>query len=299
METQIKENSPNNKGSKIIIAILALLLLGSLGYIFKMNSDHTTTVTKITSEKDQLNTELSESIAKLDEAIAENTTLSSELIAERDKLVSLQKELEKAKDDVQSLKKYKDSYNSLKKQMDKLLVENKQLKEANEKLTVERDSTIVELNSSKEVVNKLAEQTEILNSKVAEASKLVITNVKTNAYKKGGLFGGSALKNTSKASKADVLEIEFAVAANKLATKGNKLYYIQIIDSNNNVVGDNETLLFGEKYLTYSFAKDIDFQGKSVTVKHELPVKDLDKGYFFVNVFEQDELVGNSSFELK
>jgi hypothetical protein len=299
METKVQENAPNNKGPKIIIAVLAVLLLGSLGYIFKMNSDHTTTVTQMTSEKDQLNSELSESIAKLDEAIAQNTSLSSELVAERDKLIALQEELQKAKDDVKSLEKFKSSYYAVKKQMEKLLVENEQLRADNQKLTVERDSTIVELNNSKDIVNKLAEQTEILNSKVAEASKLVISNVHANAYKKGGLFGGSNLKTTDKASRADVLEIEFSIAANKLATKGEKLYYIQIIDSNNNVVGTNETILFGEKYLTYSFAKEIDFQGKSVTIKHELPVKDLDKGYFFVNVFEQDELVGNSSFQLK
>ena len=277
---------------------MALLLIGSLGYIFKMNSDHTSTVNTMTSEKDQLNSELTESIAKLDAAIAENTSLSSELIAERDKLITLQDELKKAQDDVQSLKKYKDSFFALKKESDKLLAENKQLKAENQQLTVERDSTILELNSSKEIVNKLAEETEILNSKVAEASKLVITDVKSNAYKKGGLFGGSSLKNTEKASKADVLEVEFAIAANKLASKGEKLYYIQIIDSNNNVVGQNETILFGEKYLTYSFSEQIDFQGKTVTIKHELPVKDLDKGYFFVNVFEQDELVGTTSFQL-
>ncbi|UYW02139.1 hypothetical protein K5I29_04355 [Flavobacterium agricola] len=299
MEKQMQENDSNKKGYKVIIAILALLLIGSFGYMYKMSTDHTDTVTQIQSEKDLLNIELTESINKLDEAIAQNTSLSSELTAERDKLVALQKELQQSKSDVDSLKKYRNSYLALKKQTDKLLAENKQLREANQILTNERDSTMVELNSSKVIVNQLAEQTEILNSKVEEASKLVITNVSAHAYKQGGLFGGTNLKNTSKAKKADVLEIEFSVAANKLAKKGEKLYYVQIIDSNNNVIGANDPILFGEKYLTYSFPKEVNFQGQSVVIKHELPVTDLEKGFFFVNIFEQDELVGNSSFELK
>lgn len=299
MEIQKEQNPSNNKGLKAIIVILLLLLIGSLGYIYNLSNNHTTEITKITSEKDQLDADLSEAIAKYDEAIAQNTSLSSELAAERDKLIALQEELKKSQGDVASLKKYKDSYNSLKRQMDSLLAENKKLKADNERLTVERDSTITELTSSKEVVNKLSEQNENLNSKVKEASKLVISNVESNAYKKGGLFGGSSLKDTDKASKADVLNVEFTIAGNSIAEKGIKKYYIQVIDSKNNVLGDNETVLFGEKYLSYSFIKEIDFQGKSVNIKQEIPVKNLQKGLFFVNVFEDANLVGSTSFQLK
>lgn len=299
MEIQKEQNLSNNKGLKTIIVILLLLLIGSLGYIYKLSNDHTTEITKVTSEKDQLDADLSDAIAKYDEAIAQNTSLSSELAGERDKLIALQEELKKSQGDVASLKKYKDSYNSLKRQMDSLLAENKKLKLDNERLTVERDSTVTELNTSKEVVNKLAEQNENLNSKVKEASKLIISNVESNAFKKGGLFGGSTLKDTDKASKADVLDVEFTIAGNSIAEKGIKKYYIQVIDSKNNVLGDNETVLFGEKYLSYSFIKEIDFQGKSVKIKEEIPVKNLSKGLFFVNVFEDANMVGSTSFQLK
>nr|WP_317631711.1 hypothetical protein [uncultured Flavobacterium sp.] len=299
MEIKTEQNSSSNKSLKVIIIILLLLLIGSLGYIYKLSNDHTTEVTKITSEKDQLDADLKDAIAKYDEAIAENTSLSGELAEERDKLIALQDQLKKSQGDVASLRKYRDSYNSLKKQMDSLLAENKQLKAENEKLNVQIDSTMTELNSSKDIVNQLSEQTEILSSKVKEASKLVITNVQSHAFKKGGLLGGSNLKDTDKASKADVLNISFAIAGNSLAEKGEKKYYVQVIDSKNNVLGDNETVLFGEKYLSYSFIKEIDFQGKSVTIKHDIPVKNLEKGLFTVNVFEEANLVGSSSFDLK
>ena len=48
------ENKSNNSGLKAAVVVLALLFLGSVGYIFKLSSDNKETVTSLTTEKNTL-----------------------------------------------------------------------------------------------------------------------------------------------------------------------------------------------------------------------------------------------------
>ena len=52
------ENNSNNSGLKAAVVVLALLLLTSVGYIYKITADTKKEVTKITTEKDSLAEEL-------------------------------------------------------------------------------------------------------------------------------------------------------------------------------------------------------------------------------------------------
>jgi hypothetical protein len=45
---------------------------------------------------------------------------------------------------------------------------------------------------------------------------------------------------TDKARRADVLKISFTIAENQIAKSGDKVYYVQVIDSKNNVLGDKK-----------------------------------------------------------
>ena len=51
---QKMENKSNNSGLKAAVVVLALLFLGSVGYIFKLTSDNKETVTSLTTEKNTL-----------------------------------------------------------------------------------------------------------------------------------------------------------------------------------------------------------------------------------------------------
>ena len=82
------ENQKSNSNLKAVIAILAVLLVGSLVYIFKMTSDAKamqTVITSTKSDKESVMKDLEELKSRYDAAIAENTSMSDELIAEREK----------------------------------------------------------------------------------------------------------------------------------------------------------------------------------------------------------------------
>ena len=292
-------NQDNQSKLKAIIGVLAILLIGSLIYIFKLTSDATTlqtTVTTVKSEKESVLKDLEDLKTNYDAAIAENTTMSDELIDERDKVVKLIADLKASKGDNASLQKYKTQYKAMEQKMQNLMQEVAVLKKQNQTLTTNLDSTIVVLEDNKKYNQVLVGQNEQLAKTVELGSKLSITNLKTASYK---VRSSGKQIATDKASRTDMLKINFTVAENKIAKSGDKTYYVQVIDSKNNVLGDKATISFGETSLTYSFTTTVKYENKTVEVSEQLPGKDFAKGTYFVNVFDKGELVSKSSFSLR
>lgn len=292
------EDQQNNSGSslKIIIAVLAILLVGSLVYIYKISSEAkqvNTELTKSVSEKDLVMKDLQELKATYDAAIAENTSMSEELIIERDKVVNLMNDVSKSKGDVS---KYRTQYSKLEKNMKVLIAENETLKKENTVLTTQRDSTIVVLGESRKYNEVLVGQNEEFAKTVERGAKLSILNMKTSAYK---IRSSGKQIETEKAGRVDVLRISFTIAENQIAKSGDKAYYVQVIDGKNNVLGEKQTVSFGDNTLTYSFIANVKYENKTVQVSQDLKGKDFAKGTYFVNVFDQNELVTKTSFTLK
>ncbi len=293
------ENQKSSSSLKAVIAVLAVLLVGSLVYIFKMTSETNIVKTELKStltEKETVMKDLQELKSTYDAAIAENTSMSDELTQERDKVVNLMSDLSKSKGDVASLAKYRTQSIALQSNMKVLMAENEGLKKQNTTLTTQRDSTVVVLGEAKKSNEALAGQNEELSKVVEKAAKLTVLNTRGSAYK---LKSSGKQVATDKASRADVLKISFTIAENQVAQSGAKSYFVQVIDSKNNVLGDKKTETFGDNTLTYSFISNVNYENKTVDVTENLPGKDFQKGTYFVNIFDKDQLVSKTSFTLK
>ncbi|SEA30918.1 hypothetical protein SAMN05443667_103198 [Flavobacterium gillisiae] len=292
------ENQKSSSSLKAVIAVLAVLLVGSLIYIFKVTSDVKTVQTELKStmtDKEVVMKDLQELKATYDAAISENTSMSDELIQERDKVVSLMADLNKSKGDVASMSKYKKQFFALQNNMKALMAENEGLKKENVKVTSQRDSTVVVLGESKKYNEALVGQNEELAKTVEKASKLTVLNMQGSAFK---VRSSGKQIETDKASRADMLKVSFTIAANQVAKSGDKTYYVQVIDGKNNVLGDKKTVSFGDDTLTYSFMTTVKYENKTVQVTENLPGKDFAKGTYYVNVFDKNEIVSKTSFTL-
>jgi regulator of replication initiation timing len=290
------ENQKSNSSLKAVIIILSILLVGSLAWMYKMSTDSKKTEQTLLSDKDQLIKDLEEAKASYDAAIADNSGLKEELVAERAKIEDLLEKVKKSEGDVASLRKYKNDYVRLKREMDGLIAENNRLKGENENLTVQRDSLGNELTTSKAYNDTIVKQNAALSETVTKAQKVTVVNLKTNSYKQRS---SGKLVETEKARRVDVIEISFTLAANEVAQSGNKTYYIQVIDPKNNVIGEKKTEVFGDYNLTYSFVTNAIYENKTMDIKEKISGKDFEKGLYHVNVFDKGQLVGNSTFTLK
>jgi len=292
------EDQQNNSNStlKVIISVLAILLVGSLFYIYKISNDVKYVQNELTStmtEKDSIMKNLQELKATYDAAIAENTSMSDELVKERDKVVNLMNDINKSKGDAS---KYRAEYLKLESNLKVLMAEKKKKKKQNVTLTTQRDSTVVVLGEAKKVNEILVEEKNDLSKTIEKGSKLSLVNLQTVAYQ---LKSSGKQIATDKASRANVLKISFTIAENQIAKSGNKEYYVQVIDSKNNVLGEKKTVNFDENSLTYSFISKVKYENKTVNVSEDLSGKDFAKGTYFVNVFDKNELVSKTSFSLK
>jgi hypothetical protein len=152
------------------------------------------------------------------------------------------------------------------------------------------------LGESKKQNTVLVTKNEELSKTVDLGSKLTVLNMKTSAYK---MKSSGKQIATERAGRADVLKVSFTIAENKIAKSGDKTYYVQVIDSKSNVLGEKKSETFGTKSLTYSFSTVVKYSNKTVDISEDLPGKNFEKGTYFVNVFDRDELVSKTSFTLK
>ena len=127
-------------------------------------------------------------------------------------------------------------------------------------------------------------------------SKVVMSNVKASAY---NVKSATNQIETNSSNKADYIKIIFSLDENSNAKAGEKTYYIQIINSKNNVIGKHFTEFFDNESLTYSLTKTINYVNQSVNCTIDFPYDKFEKGVYFVNIFDRNDLVGKSSFTLK
>jgi hypothetical protein len=97
--------------------------------------------------------------------------------------------------------------------------------------------------------------------------------MKTSAYK----VRNSGNKSKRIKREEQILKISFTIAENQIAKSGDKVYYVQVIDSKNNVLGDKKIIDFGADTLTYSFMTTVKYENKTVQVTENLPGKDFEK----------------------
>ena len=290
------ESQKSNSSLKAIIVVLAILLVGSLAYMYKMSTDSEKTEKGYMSEKDKLVNDLEAAKESYDAAIAENTGLKGDLEAERAKIVELLEKVKKADGTSASLRHYKTDYIKLKREHDELIAQVKKLKEENSNLTTQRDSSRTALDESKRYIDTLATKNDNLSKTVEKAQKLSLVNLKAQSFKERS---SGKLVETEKARRVDVIKISFTIAANEVAIAGNKQYYVQVIDPKNNVIGEKKTESFGDSSLTYSFITNAVYENKNMEISQTVKGEDFAKGLYTVNVFDKGVLVANSTFTLK
>jgi len=177
--------------------------------------------------------------------------------------------------------------------------EIKKLKFQNKNLLTEIESQNVVMYQQKAENDTLVSKQKKLESTLKDASKLSLSNFKVIALREKS--SGKELE-TTKSKSTDKLKISFTINGNAVAKTGKRVYYVQVLDQKNTVLGDDKLIEFGNnKALVYSFIVAADFQGKSVNVYGILNANEdhFKKGTYFVNYFDKQEIMGSTSITLE
>ncbi|MEO8234281.1 MAG: hypothetical protein ABI549_02605 [Flavobacterium sp.] len=294
MSKKVKK-SQNNKSFKIIIILLALSMLGSLFYISKLSSKSKRTIIELREEKANMLNDLEKSQLFLKQVITSNKSLSGKLLSEQNKVQQLIINLQKKEVTEKTIIDYKQSTSDIDNRIKSLLNEIDSYKDKIDSTNLVLNKTNVVLIKEKIKNDTLVVSNKKLTKKITDATKLYFYNLQTVFLK---LKSSGKQTETDKASRVNLIKISFMIAENDLSKSTTKDFYVQIIDSKSNVLGDKNIQKFGDDILTYSALLKVKYENKTIKVEGEIPVTNLNEGVLFINVFDKSKLILKSTVTL-
>ncbi len=283
-----KVNANSNQSFKIIIILLTMVVLASFFYIYKISARTKNVVISLREEKSLLLKDLERSGIMLEQAIQNKTSLNKELLLEQQKIKKLIQEIKKKDLSQAKIIKIKQGANNVNDKIITLMNEIKYYKEKS-------DSIHVVVKQQKVINDTLINSNNQLSKKVTEAAKFYYHDLQAIAYKVKS--SGKKLE-TDRASRTNILKIIFSIAENKIIAPTDKTFYIQILDRENNIIGIKKTERIGDNELNYNIKTSVKFKNETIKIVEEIPVENLKKGTFYINIFDKSSLVLSNSIIL-
>lgn len=293
MEEKKKSNS------KLIVIVLAVLLLGALAYTFYNNSEHKKVTDAIEEEKLEIEGNLDNMIIRYEEAIGQNTSMSNELIIERDRIIALRDSVKDLKATNYSLiRRYRGQISKLEETNRRLFLMTDSLTGANKMLTINLDSANVKISSQLAQNDTLSIKNVQLSEKVAIGSVLKVSSAKVLAMRERS---NGKLVETSRARNTDAFRINFTIAKNEISEQGERQVYIQIVDLKGNTIVSKGELMYNETQINYSDQTIVNYLNEAVDIISLVEVNrdNIESGLYTVNIYIEDKFVGATQITLK
>ncbi len=290
-------DSSKSNGLKVAIGILATLLIGSIIFGTKLYSDQKKVSMQLEEDKKDIISDLDDIKASYEDALAESDIVNQELADATSRIELYIDSLKSAKADVAYLRRFRRQVSILKQERERLMAENDSLRSSNQLLTLQRDSTALALSEQTKYNDSLLVQNLDLAKQVEIGSALTVSGLSAEGAR---VRSSGKIVSMSRASRVNKLRVCFAMASNSLAETGDREMYLQVLDPNGNLLGENLTFTNEEGDLNYSKKTKFYYEGNSLDVCDYIdPPADLPKGRYTVNLYDQLAMVSTTTFELK
>ena len=290
--------SSNNKLAKILIAVLVVLLISLSGYTYTLIQQNKETISVLQTDKAVVQKELETLVLSYNDILQNNELKDKELITARDRILILLDSVKNYKANLSLIARYKTQVIGLKNERTQLFKRADSLLAVTERLTIEKDSTTAALNKTIKAVDSVSISNTQMSKTLEKGALIGITNLNTTAVivRKGG-----KIKETKRATRADKIKVCYTIAPNILAQAGDRLLYIQVINPDNNIIGNTSNITFGQDLLTYSKSATVFYENQAldVCVMVEGSPQELVKGLYTISVFDGRRQIGSTTLQLK
>lgn len=292
--------SKNNNGLKVVAVLLGVVLIGTLFYTASLYKDKKETTARLIDDRNLVIEDLNNLKSDYDRAIEESESTNQELVEARSRINQYIDSVKTMKADISALYRFRKKVRLLENERKFLLAQNDSLRKSNTLIAMQRDSTIVALQTQTFVADSLVEQNTSLAKVVELGAALNLAKFSIDAVKERS---SGKLVSTTRASRADKIKICYTVAGNKIANAGDRQFYIQVKDPAGNIVGENSTASLEDgTSVVYSKVSNFFFENTALDVCDYVnkPGDDFAKGNYEVVVYDSglNEL-SNSKFVLK
>jgi len=325
MEDKQNNTAERNNTNILLWGVIALLVAAGTYFFITKNSAIEEKDTaeirleEVNIQKDQLNREYDAAVVRLDQLKTDNTAKDDEIARQESELGKLRGEIESILKDknttVAELMKARSLITALEsmttkyqKQIGALKQENIQLVDDKRNLTEEKRVVTQEKEGLQIEKRGLEKDNKQLEEKVDLGQVLSATNIEMKVInKKKNIFGKERDKATTKARRADLLEINFDLGVNRIIESGEKTVHISVIDPSGNVIhatgngaGKIDLAEGGSKDFTTK--KVIPYsQGKNAYgIKTAcVPTDNFSAGNYKVELYHKGHLIGKDNITLK
>ena len=290
--------SSNNNRAKILIGLLVVLLVSLAGYTYTLIQQNKETVLFLEADKAQVQKELEALVVSYNEILQDNKLKDKDLIAARDRVIVLLDSVKNYKANLSIITRYKAQVRGLKNERAQLFKRADSLLVVTQRLAIEKDSTTAVLIKTIKVVDSVTTANTQLFNSLEKGALIGISNLDATAIivRKGG-----KIKETKRASRADKIRVCYTIAPNTLAQAGDRVLYVQVINPENNIIGDKSNITFGQDLLTYSKSESVFYENQALDVCAIIGTtgQDVLKGLYTINIFDAQRQIGSTTLMLK
>jgi len=294
----MKTQSNNNNRAKILIGLLVVLLVSLAGYTYTLIQQNKETVLFLEADKAEVQKELEALVVSYNEILQDNKLKDKDLIAARDRIIVLLDSVKDYKANLSIITRYKAQVKGLKNERTQLFKRADSLLVVTQRLAVEKDSTTAVLIKTIKVVDSVTTANTQLFNSLEKGALIGISNLDATAIivRKGG-----KIKETKRATRADKIRVCYTIAPNTLAQAGDRVLYVQVINPDNNIIGDKSNITFGQDLLTYSKSESVFYENQALDVCAIVGTagQDVLKGLYTINIFDAQRQIGSTTLMLK
>jgi cell division protein ZapB len=300
----VSETPKKNNRAAIAIAILSIVVIvqGIKIYLDYKDKAAVRQELEVTTENldstmkrlEEIRTELDDKIGQIEKLGGDVAELEKARAEVEVELKSVRKRNDKA---IRELRDRVEGYEELLLAKD---AEIEKLQSLNKELFTENKTLKTKQNVLNDSINRLAKNTDDLQSKVAIASQLKAENIAVAALNSKGKERESPFRNRQ----VEKLKVEFNIAENKVAPIEGKKIMIRVVDENGqpifNVDKGSGTFMLDGKEEFYTSAQEILFDNtkQKLTFVYEKG-SDYASGNYTVEIFTDGYKMGTAQFSVK
>ena len=285
-----------NKKVWIPIALVGLLLLGGIAYLYrcldeqkKVNQDMQELAEldkkEMQNEYEQFAQQYSEMKTQIN-----NDSIVEQLTQEQLKTQKLLEELRNVRaTDAREITRLKKELATCRAVIRSYVLEIDSLNRLNQNLTAENTRVKGQYEEATRRIESLNTEKSSLSEKVAIAAQLDAVGISMSLNDKKG-------KSTKKIEKAKNLQVNFSIAKNVTASNGVKTLYVRIQTPNGQVLTNGGTFDYENRSLQYSMKKQVEYTGNETPVSMFWNISEfLSEGTYKVSIFADGHMIGSRS----
>lgn len=289
-----------SKKTWIWIAIVVLLLLGSIGFLtfslHKQKQENKAMQELAELDKKEMENEYMQYANQYSEMKAQisNDSIIAQLTIEQEKTQKLLEELRSVKsNDAREIARLKKELATLRAVLKSYVLEIDSLNRLNQNLKDENSRVKGQYNEATRQIEGLSSEKATLTQKVAIAAQLDATGISMTLKNKKG-------KSTNSIKKCKTIQVGFTVTKNVTAQNGMKTFYVRVTSPTGALLGGGDSFEYENRTLKSTMKKSVEYGGQELSLNLYWDVSQtLMEGTYEVSIFADGNMIGTRSFTFK